>query len=149
MEVMTPVKFVKYAIPDGRDIKEWEVYRDVLEADILINVPIAKHHSLARLSLGGKNLLGVVSAANRMHRNLGQRIADLATLVRPSLTLVDAVRILTKHGPTGGSLDDVQQTDTIIASHDLWRHRRKISSRPAPTSPGSGLGGFSTAGGSR
>jgi len=119
MEVMSPVKFIKTAIPDGQDITEWEVYQDVLDADVLINVPIAKHHSLARLSLGGKNLLGVITKANQMHRNLGQRVADLVSLVRPALTVVDAVRILTAHGPTGGSLNDVQQADTVIASHDI------------------------------
>ena len=120
MEVMSPVKFQKIAIPDGRDITSWEVYRDVLEADVLINVPIAKHHSLARLSLGAKNLLGVITKPNHIHRSLGQRVADLTSLVRPTLTVVDAVRILTAHGPTGGSLNDVQQTDTIIASHEGW-----------------------------
>jgi uncharacterized protein (DUF362 family) len=119
MEVMSPVKFKKLAIPDGRDITAWEVYRDVVEADVVINVPIAKHHSAARLSLGAKNLLGVISKPNQMHRNLSQRIADLTSLVRPTLTVVDAVRILTAHGPTGGSLNDVQQQDTIIASHDI------------------------------
>jgi uncharacterized protein (DUF362 family) len=119
MEVMSPVKYQKVAIPDGRDITAWDVYRDVLEANVLINVPIAKHHSLARLSLGGKNLLGVITKPNQMHRNLGQRVADLASLVRPTLTVVDAVRILVTHGPTGGSLNDVSQTDTIIASHDM------------------------------
>jgi uncharacterized protein (DUF362 family) len=119
MEVMSPVKFARTAIPEGRDITEWEVYRDILEADVLIDVPIAKHHSLARLSLGIKNLLGVITKPNQMHRNLGQRAADLASLVRPTLTVVDAVRILVAHGPTGGSLNDVQQTDTIIASHDI------------------------------
>ncbi|MDY7039717.1 MAG: DUF362 domain-containing protein [Chloroflexota bacterium] len=119
MEVMSPVKFAEFTIPEGRDITAWQVYREALEADVLINVPIAKHHSLARLSLGGKNLLGVIRNPNQMHRNLGQRIADLASLVRPTLTVVDAVRILVAHGPTGGSLNDVQQTDTIIASHDL------------------------------
>ncbi len=119
MEIMGPVKFVKTPIPDGQDITEWEVYQDILQANVLINVPIAKHHSLARLSLGGKNLLGVITRPNQMHRNLGQRVADLASLVRPTLTVVDAVRILTAHGPTGGSLNDVQQADTVIASHDL------------------------------
>jgi uncharacterized protein (DUF362 family) len=119
MEVMSRVKFVKTAIPAGRDITEWEIYQDVLKADVLINVPIAKHHSLARLSLGSKNLLGVVGKPNAIHRNLGQRVADLASLIRPTLSVVDAVRILVTHGPTGGSLNDVKQTDTIIASHDL------------------------------
>lgn len=119
MTVMSPVKFTEVAIPQGRDIKAWATYRDVLEADVLIDVPIAKHHSLARLTLGGKNLLGVVRNANQMHRNLGQRIADLTSLIRPTLTVVDAVRVLIAHGPGGGSLNDVQQMDTIIASHDI------------------------------
>ncbi len=82
------------------------------------NVPIAKHHSLARLSLGCKNLLGLVGDPNQIHRNLGQRVADLTSLIRPTLTVVDAVRILTAHGPTGGSLNDVKQLNTVIASHD-------------------------------
>ena len=119
MEVMSRAKFARTPIPGGRDITSWEVYRDVLQADVLIDVPIAKHHSLARLSLGCKNLLGVVLKPNQMHRNLGQRVADLTSLVRPTLTVVDAVRILVAHGPTGGSLNDVRQADTVIASHDV------------------------------
>jgi uncharacterized protein (DUF362 family) len=119
MEVMSPVKFVTTPIPEGLDLTEWEVYQDVLDTDVLINVPIAKDHNLARLSLGIKNLLGVITKPNQMHRNLGQRAADLASLVRPTLTVVDAVRIMVDHGPTGGSLNDVRQADTIIASHDF------------------------------
>ena len=55
MEVMSPVKYASFDIPEGRDIQSWEFYRDILETDVLINVPIAKHHGLARLTLGGKN----------------------------------------------------------------------------------------------
>jgi len=119
VEVMSPLKFAMTNIPQGKDITQWEVYRDILEADVVINVPIAKHHSLARLSLGGKNLLGVVRYPNRMHRNLGQRLADLASLIQPSLTVVDAMRILVANGPTGGSLNDVRQMNKVIASHDM------------------------------
>lgn len=119
MEVMSPVKFVKTPIPGGRDLTEWEIYQDVLDADVLINVPIAKDHNLARLTLGIKNLLGVITRPNQMHRNLGQRAADLASLVRPTLTVVDAVRILVRGGPTGGSLNNVKETNTVVASHDF------------------------------
>jgi uncharacterized protein (DUF362 family) len=119
MEVMSPVKFVETPIPGGQAITEWEVYQDVLDTNVLINVPIAKHHNLTRLSLGIKNLLGVITKPNQMHRNIGQRAADLASLVRPTLTVVDAVRIMTTGGPTGGSLNYVQQADTVIASHDF------------------------------
>ena len=118
MEVMSPVKFAKVAIPLGKSIQSWEVYRDALEADVLINIPIAKHHSLARLSLGTKNLFGLAANPPQLHSNLGQRAADLLSLFRPTLTVVDAVRILVDHGPTGGSLDDVKQTNLVIASHD-------------------------------
>ena len=119
MEVMSPVKFAEFDIPDGKSIQSWEIYRDIMEADVLIDVPIAKHHSLARLTLGGKNLLGAVSKPNLIHQSLAQRIADLASVIRPTLTVVDAYRILKDHGPTGGSLNDVQETHTIIASHDM------------------------------
>jgi uncharacterized protein (DUF362 family) len=119
MEVMSRVKYAKFDIPEGRDIKSWSIYRDVIEADVLINVPIAKQHGSSRLTLGCKNLMGVVDNASQFHRNLHQRIADLSTLVRPQLTVIDAVRILTAHGPGGGNLADVEQLDTVIASHDI------------------------------
>lgn len=119
MEVINQAKFREAEIPEGRDLREWPVYREVLDADVLINVPVAKHHHLARLSLGGKNLLGVVHRPSLMHANLGQRIADLVSLIRPNLTVVDAIRTLMAHGPTGGNLDDVRLTETIIASPDI------------------------------
>ena len=119
MELMLRMKYRETGIPEGRDIKKWRVYTDVLDADVLINVPIAKHHSLARLTLGMKNLLGVIVERNKLHINLGQRIADLNSLVRPTFTLVDAVRILMNHGPTSGDLNDVKLANTIIASRDI------------------------------
>ncbi len=119
MEFMHPAKFAEAEIPDGRDITSWPIYQDALSADVLINVPIAKHHNLGRLSLGMKNLMGLIQDRGEFHANLGQRIADLASRLRPMLTLVDAVRILRNHGPTGGNLDDVQQTNTVIASTDF------------------------------
>ena len=119
MEIMSSFKFMKTPIPQGKDITTWGIYQDALDVDVLIDVPIAKQHSLARLTLGEKNLLGLVTDANLIHQNLGQRVADLVSVIRPSLTVVDAVRILVNHGPTGGSLNDVKQTNTVIASHDI------------------------------
>ena len=119
MEVMNDAKFRTAEILSGRDLTSVKVYQDILSADVLIDVPTAKHHSLARLSLAGKNLFGVISRPSQMHANLGQRTADLVSLVRPTLTVVDAVRTLMAHGPTGGYLDDVQLNNTVIASHDI------------------------------
>jgi uncharacterized protein (DUF362 family) len=119
MVYMPGFKYVKAQIPNGVELKQTDVFGDLLKADVLINVPIAKHHSSAKLTLGMKNLMGVVRDRSAFHFNLGQRIADLSTLLRPQLTLVDAVRILKANGPTGGNLDDVQKLDTVIASADI------------------------------
>jgi uncharacterized protein (DUF362 family) len=119
MGYMTYAKYVEVDIPQGKSMTSTSIYRDILETDVLINVPIAKTHSAAVLTLGEKNLMGIVMNRNVMHGDLHQRIADLNSLVRPGLTVVDAVRILTAHGPTGGDLADVKQTNTIIASRDI------------------------------
>ncbi|WP_455278535.1 DUF362 domain-containing protein [[Eubacterium] cellulosolvens] len=119
MELMSAIKYREVDIPHGKDINRWSIYGDILDADVLINVPIAKHHSLARLTLGMKNLLGIIQNPNRFHSNLAQRIADLNSRVHSTLTVVDAVRILKDHGPTGGNLDDVEIANTVIASHDI------------------------------
>lgn len=120
LEVMSSMKYRDVEIPQGKRLKQWKVYGDIMDADLVINVPIAKDHSSARLTLGMKNLMGVVQDRNGMHsRGLHQSIADINTVVRPQLTVVDAIRILTNNGPTGGNLNDVKKLDTVIASTDV------------------------------
>jgi uncharacterized protein (DUF362 family) len=54
----------------------------------------------------------------KLHHDLGQRLADLATVVSPTLTIIDATRILLRNGPQGGDVDDVRLLDQVIASVD-------------------------------
>ncbi len=112
-------KFVPVHIAKGKTLTRWEIYKDALECDCYINVPVAKHHGLSRLTLGLKNSMGVIGG-NRgsLHHDLGQSLADLATVIRPKLTVIDATRILLRNGPQGGDLKDVSKTDTLIASAD-------------------------------
>jgi uncharacterized protein (DUF362 family) len=119
MEVMNQNKFLKAEIPGGLDIKDWLFYKDILDADAVINVPIAKHHGTTKLTLGAKNLMGTILNRGQIHQNIHQRIADLASRVRPALTIIDAVRTLMRNGPTGGNLDDVRLANTIIGSPDI------------------------------
>jgi len=119
IELMSRLKYVSTDIPQGKDVKKWDIYEDILKADVLINMPIAKHHNASRLTLGMKNLMGTINSAQMFHINLHQRIADLASRIRPTLTIVDAIRILTANGPTGGNLKDVQKLDTVIAGTDI------------------------------
>lgn len=121
MVAMSPVAYADTAIPQGRSVTEWSIYAPALEADVLIDVPVAKHHSSAGLTLGMKNLMGLLNPRGRgsFHGNLHQNIADLNTLIRPALTVIDATRMLMAHGPTGGSLADVRQEETVIAGPDI------------------------------
>jgi len=119
MVVMKRFGYRNTDIPQGKGLHEARIYDEVLDADVLINVPIAKNHSLARLTLGMKNLMGVIYDRSQIHIDLGQHLADLNSRVRPQLTVIDAVRILMDHGPTGGNLEDVKQMDTAIASTDV------------------------------
>ncbi|UCC75589.1 MAG: DUF362 domain-containing protein [Anaerolineales bacterium] len=120
MELMNSLKYQTVEIPNAQALNKTEIYADILNADVIINVPIAKHHSMATLTLGLKNLMGVVLDRGALHASgLPQSIVDLATIVRPQLTVIDATRILVANGPTGGNLDDVKQVDTIIASADV------------------------------
>lgn len=119
MVQMPAFKFAPVKLPQARDLQEVRAFQDALGADVLIDVPIAKHHGLARLTLGMKNLMGLIRDRSTIHHNLGQRIADLTSLFQPDLTVIDAVRVLMDNGPTGGNLDDVRQMDTVIASPDI------------------------------
>jgi uncharacterized protein (DUF362 family) len=109
-------RFVTKTI-NGELIKEWPIYRDYLEADKVINVPIAKHHSLSRITLGLKNLMGVMGG-NRgdIHNSFTQKIVDIDRTILPTLTLIDAYRILTANGPVGGNLAHVKTPKTLIMS---------------------------------
>ncbi len=118
--VLTPSwKYETTAIPNGTRLKKVNLVDEVRKADTIINVPIAKVHGLSRLTLAIKNLMGVILDREELHPHLGENIVDLATLVRPTLNVVDAVRIMVSSGPTGGSLDDVKKMDTVIATPDI------------------------------
>jgi len=119
MVAMSGFKYVSAQIPAGKWLKLTEVFDEILNTDVLIDVPIAKQHGSSRLTLGMKNMMGLVRNRSTLHGNLGQAIADLNTLIKPRLTVVDAVRILMANGPTGGNLDDVKQLDTVVASADV------------------------------
>jgi uncharacterized protein (DUF362 family) len=104
----------------GEKVREWLVHPAFVERDVLINVPIAKHHGLAGLTLGMKNWLGAIGGPrNRLHQEIDHSIVDLAAFFKPQLTIIDGVRILLRGGPQGGSLDDVRRIDTVIAAADM------------------------------
>lgn len=119
-KVPFPNEYKLKKIPlNGEKLKEWEVYRDFIETDKLINVPIAKHHSLSRLTLGMKNWLGALGGnRNALHQGLDYAMVDLAAFFKPILTVLDAYRILHRNGPQGGRLSDTKLFKTVVAGVD-------------------------------
>ncbi len=105
-------------VPKGRKLKKAEVIRDILETDVFINFPIPKQHFATELTLGMKNFIGIVWDMEQLHRiDLHQCIADLSTIRRPDLVVMDAIRILTTNGPKGpGKTEDIGE---VIASTDI------------------------------
>ena len=120
MEQIDRRAFIDVDIKGGIDQQRWSFYQPALSADRFINLPIAKHHSISTVTVGMKNIMGVIGG-NRgtMHRNIAEALADINTIIRSDLTIVDATRILVANGPQGGRLEDVKILDTIIASPDI------------------------------
>lgn len=104
----------------GTRVKKWLVYKDFLSVDKFINVPILKHHMSSGLTIGMKNLYGVLGGnRGKLHRNIGQGIADLGHGFKTDLTIVDAYRVLLRNGPVGGRISDVKLKKTLIASTNI------------------------------
>jgi len=103
----------------GELLDHWPVYKPLIEADKLINVPIAKHHNLSLYTGAMKNWYGVLGGRrNRLHQSIHLSIADLATFMRPTLTVLDATRVLLRNGPQGGNLADARDLHQVIAGTD-------------------------------
>jgi uncharacterized protein (DUF362 family) len=104
----------------GEVLGRWPVFRDHLEVDKFINVPVLKHHGSSGLTMAMKNLYGILGGnRGKLHRDMGENIADLAAGFRSHLVVVDAWRVLLRNGPVGGRLSDVEERRTVIASANI------------------------------
>jgi len=103
--------YVKLTIPRGEVLTSDDVIRDIVEADVFINVAIPKVHDASVITAAMKNLMGAVWNRQYWHQaGLHQCIADFSTAVRPDLIILDANRILLTNGPKGpGRTKDVGQ----------------------------------------
>ena len=103
----------------GDRLDVWPVYLPVVEADKVINLPVAKDHILSSVTLGMKNWFGAIGGRRgSLHSDIHPNIVDLAQFFKPTITLIDATRIMTKNGPSGGSTSDVVTKNTLILSDD-------------------------------
>jgi len=97
----------------------WSALEPLVRATKVINVPVAKHHGFTRFSAGMKNWFGAIAEGREMlHLGMDESVTGLLALFRPTLTVVDATRVLVRNGPTGGNLDDVKRIDAVAVSLD-------------------------------
>lgn len=109
--------FTEVNIEKAKTLKKAKIASQVLKADCFINMPIAKVHGAAILTMSMKNYMGIVKDRLTFHiRGLHQCIADISSFVKPDLIILDCTRILTSRGPKGPG--DVKTLNKIIAGAD-------------------------------
>jgi uncharacterized protein (DUF362 family) len=117
LAAMTRDLYKRVPVLRGRVMREVEIIKDVLDADVFINIPIAKHHAETTLTMSMKNLMGINWDRVYMHQNgIHQCIADLSTVIKHHLVIMDANRILLSNGPNGPG--ETREEKTIIAGTD-------------------------------
>ena len=119
VEFVDERRFVELTVEKAKALKKWYFYKDILEADRFINIPVAKQHSESRLTMCLKNMMGAIGGwRGRIHVGLHQNIADMNLLLRPDLHVLDATRILLRNGPKGGKVEDVEVKNLLFAGTD-------------------------------
>lgn len=103
----------------GERVRTIPVYPEIVESDVVINVPIAKHHVLATATLCMKNYMGVIENRRVFHQDIPTCLADITRFMRPTLCLLDCTRVMLAHGPKGGNIQDVAVRLTLAAGTDI------------------------------
>ena len=103
----------------GVHVKSMEVIADVLDADVLIAVPVGKSHASAGVSLSMKGMMGLIYDRRPFHGryDLHEAIADMTMVLKPNLVVIDGTRILSTGGPGGPG--KVIPLNVVIASPDM------------------------------
>lgn len=118
MVTLDPARCRRMAIGGAR-LKEWEVFPEIVEADLVINAPIVKHHGLSRQTACMKNYMGVVGGNRSVwHQDFASCLVDITAFMKPRLCVLDATRLLLHHGPQGGNLEDVATPGLVAAGAD-------------------------------
>ena len=119
-EVILPeARFLRRVDLGGTALGAWPVLEPFLLCDKIINLPVAKHHSLTGVTLGLKNWYGILGGNRmRLHQRIHESLADLAAFMLPTLTVIDGYRVLLRNGPGGGNLSDTALEQTVAAGTD-------------------------------
>jgi uncharacterized protein (DUF362 family) len=118
LHFLTESDFEEVDVPDAIWSKKAKVAKALLNADVFINAPVAKHHGLSKLTLIQKNLMGIVYNRGVMHKNIHPELVALQKAFPADLYIIDCTRILLRNGPSGGNLNDVKEVKQVVAGVD-------------------------------
>ena len=109
----TPVE-----IPKGKVLKRTNVLKEALAIDVHIALPIAKSHNVTGFSGALKGMMGLILDRESFHSTLeiNQAIADLCTVLKPHLTILDGLKVMASDGPCGPG--ELVTCNTLVASRD-------------------------------
>jgi uncharacterized protein (DUF362 family) len=113
-------QLVELEVPNPLVLDRIKVSKSFYEADVKVNVPVMKTHDQMLMTLGMKNMKGVIPKPWKrlFHRvGLARAIVDLNKAVPVDLTVVDAIHAMEGLGP---SLGDVFEMDLIVAGDDVY-----------------------------
>ncbi len=103
----------------GKRLKSVPLYPEILACDLIVNVPIVKHHGLANATMCMKNYMGVMENRRLVHQDIAECLAELTRFMKPRLCVLDGIRILKNHGPKGGDPNDVELKTSLAAGTDI------------------------------
>jgi uncharacterized protein (DUF362 family) len=120
MAFPSPGSFQPTTLTGGRLIRDWPLlFEPFMGATKLIGLAPVKDHHRSGASLAMKNWYGLLGGRrNIFHQDIFTIILELAMLVRPTLVILDGTTSMMTNGPTGGSLEDLKATNTMIVSTD-------------------------------
>jgi uncharacterized protein (DUF362 family) len=115
-----PHRFQSYTLPGGLLLKQWPILGDpLIRADRVIGLAPVKDHHRSGASLTIKNWYGLLGGRrNVFHQQIHRIIAELALMIKPTLVILDGTQAMMHNGPTGGALEDLKATQTVIAGTD-------------------------------
>jgi uncharacterized protein (DUF362 family) len=118
--IPTESSFAPLSVPGGTLIQNWPfLHQPFKNATKVIGVAPIKDHTRALASMSMKNWYGLLGGRrNQFHQDINDIIKELAMMIRPTLVILDGTKVMMRHGPTGGSLSDLSEKNTLIVSTD-------------------------------
>lgn len=116
--------YTKIDLPQGQANQSIGVIKAAVEADVRINLAVAKTHNVAKFSMCLKHMMGFLSQPGLLHANLEQGIADLssASAMQAQLHILEAIRVRIPYG----SYPTCAGPETDITNPQMVARRNKV-----------------------